>query len=374
MTREALVIDADGHVEEDLQRLVAAVPDGLRSAASDLVRERDERGMRTIEGRPWGAKYPFPYGENNHLAAGGVRQEGGRDSRVRIEVLDNEGIDAAVLYPSSGQLFFLFEGAEVAAALCRAYNDWLAEYCSYAPERLIGVALLPQQDPELAAAELERAVDAYGFVGGVVRPNKINGRTVDDAAFDVLWATAQRLDVPVGFHEAYIPGIDTVGIDRMSSYAGCHVASHVFEQMTAMLVTTLSGIQDRYPGLRLGFLEAGCGWAPTWLDRIEEHYELSPADYRGGDPRGKVNTRTWLTFEIEEPGLEAACALGWARNIMFASDYPHFDAVYPGAVKDVRDRRRGLEPDVLEGLLGGNALGFYGPRLEQRVAPLRGRS
>ncbi|HZQ57002.1 MAG TPA: amidohydrolase family protein [Acidimicrobiales bacterium] len=373
MTGETLVIDADGHVEEDLQRLVAAVPDGLRDVAADLVRPTDEHGMRTIEGRPWGPKYPFPFGENNHLAAGGVRQEGGRDPRVRIEVLDNEGIDAAVLYPSSGQLFFLFERADVAAALCRAYNDWLAEYCSFAPDRLIGVALLPQHDPELAAAELERAVGAYGFVGGVVRPNKINGRTVDDPAFDVLWATAQRLDVPVGFHEAYIPGIDTVGIDRMSSYAGCHVASHVFEQMTAMLVTTLAGIQDRFPGLRLGFLEAGCGWAPTWLDRIEEHYELSPADYRGGDPRGKVNRRTWLTFEIEEPGLEAACELGWAGNIMFASDYPHFDAVYPGAVKDVRDRRRGLAPDVLAGLLGGNALGFYGPRLERLVAPLRGR-
>ena len=60
----------------------------------------------------------------------------------------------------------------------------------------------------------------------------------------------------------------------MPCYAACHVSSHVFEQMTAMLVTTVMGIQDRFEGLRLGFMEAGCGWAPTWLDRIEEHYKF----------------------------------------------------------------------------------------------------
>ncbi|HZQ59208.1 MAG TPA: amidohydrolase family protein [Acidimicrobiales bacterium] len=358
------VIDADGHVDEDQDRIVASVPDHLRQYVDGFVPADPARDRtRIIEGRPWRSVYAAPHGQHNHLAAGGVVQDGGRDPRARLDVLDSEGIDAAVLYGSVAQLFYLFERPDVAAALCRGYNDWLAEYCAADPRRLVGVAALPQQDPALAAEELERAVESLGFVGGFIRPNRINGRTIDDPAFDVLWETAARLDVPVGFHEAYIAGIDTVGMDRMTTYAGSHVISHVFEQMTAMLVTTLAGVQDRFPGFRLGFLEAGCGWAPTWLDRIEEHYELSPHDYRGGDPRGKVNTRTWLTFELEEPGLEAACELGWAGNIMFASDYPHFDAVYPGAVKKVRDLHRGLPDDVMAGLLGANALRFYGPRL-----------
>ena len=365
-----LVIDADGHVEEDQQRIVATVPGHLRGYVEGFVpADPTTDRTRVIEGRPWRTAYTPPYAENNHLAAGGVRQEGGRDPRIRIEVLDSEGIDVAVLFGSVAQLFFLFERPDVAAALCRGYNDWLAEYCAHDRRRLVGVAALPQQDPELAAAELERAVTEYGFVGGFIRPNRIAGRTVDDPAFDVLWATAARLDVPVALHEAYIPGIDTVGIDRMTTYAASHISSHVFEAMTAMLVTTIAGVQDRHPGLRLGFLEAGCGWAPTWLDRIEEHYELAPADYRGGDPKGKVNKRTWLTFEIEEPGLACACELGWAQNICFASDYPHFDAVYPGAVKKVRDLHRDLPDSLLDDLLGGNALRFYGPRLRRLVDP-----
>jgi predicted TIM-barrel fold metal-dependent hydrolase len=363
------VIDADGHVDEDQHRIVASVPDHLRQHVEGFVPADPAKDRtRLIEGRPWHTAYPAPHGQHNHLAAGGVVQEGGRDPRVRLDVLDSEGIDAAVLYGGAAQLFFLFERPDVAAALCRGYNDWLADYCAAGPRRLVGVAVLPQQDPALAAEELERAVTSLGFVGGFIRPNRISGRTIDDPAFDVLWETAARLDVPIGFHEAYMAGIDTVGMDRMTTYAGSHIISHVFEQMTAMLVTTLAGVQDRFPGLRLGFLEAGCGWAPSWVHRIEEHFELAPGDYRGGDPTGKTSTRTWLTFEIEEPGLAATCDAGWAGNIMFASDFPHFDAVYPGAVKKVRDLHSDLPGTVLDGLLGDNAVRFYGPRLAQLLA------
>src|ERR671910_823450 len=255
----SLVIDADGHVEENLAELVDAIPAAMQPHAMRFVTVSGGHVTYEIEGRLWRSKYPYPGGLQNHVSAGGERREGGRDPTVRLQVLEDEGIDAAVLYPSVGMMFGLVENPDIAAALCAAYNDWLAGYCSTDPRRLVGIALLPQQDPRLAATELERAVD--------------------HPEFDALWATAQRLDVPVGLHEAYLSGIDTVGVDRMPSYAGCHVVSHVFEQMTGMLVTTLAGIFQRFPGLRMGFLEAGCGWAPTWADRIEEHFGLAPDDF-----------------------------------------------------------------------------------------------
>lgn len=362
----APVIDADGHVEETLSELVETIAPPMRDVALRFVAERDGHVTYALEGRLWRSRFPFPGGLTNHVAAGGQRREGGRDPKVRLGVLDDEGIDAAVLYPSVGLMFGLHDNPDVAAALCTAYNDWLAGYCAADPERLIGVALLPQHEPRHAAAELERAVTSHGFVGGVMRPNRVAGRTVDDPAFDVLWEMAQSLDVPVGLHEAYLSGIDTVGIDRMPSYAGCHIVSHVFEQMTAMVALTLAGVFERHPGLRLGFLEAGCGWAPTWADRIGEHYELAPGDYRGGDPRGRLQHRSWLTFEIEEPGLASTLEQGWADNVMFASDYPHHDAVYPGALKAVRER--GLPEPLERKVLCDNALAFYGPRLRARLA------
>lgn len=361
-----LVIDADGHVDEDIPKVLGALPEAVRPLAPRSVKTDDGVAM-LIEGRPWTPTYRQPRGSKTHNSAGGEVRLGGRDPVERLRVLDEEGIEAAVLYPSFGLMFGLYTDPEIAAALCAANNDWLAEYCAVDPRRLVGVALLPQQDPALAAAELERCVERHGFVGGVMRPNRIAGLTVDDERFDAVWRMAADLDVPVVMHEAYLGGgIDTVGEDRMSTYAGGHIVSHAFEQMTAMLVTTLAGVLTRHPQLRLGFFESGCGWAPYWTERIEEHYELAPGDFVGGDPTGLLNTRTWITFEVEERALEATCALGWADNICFASDYPHYDAVFPGAVKTVLDR--GLDPHLEAKLLGENALRFYGPRLRSLIS------
>lgn len=363
-----LVIDADGHVVEDLGWIVDRVPAQWRELAPRLLGEIGGHVTYQLEGRLWRSRFAFPNGADNHNSAGGVRQTGGQDPKVRLEVLDGEGIDVAVLYASSGLLFALYETAEMPYLLCRGYNDWLARYCSADPRRLVGVALLPQQSPELAAKELERAVTEHNFVAGMIRPNRIGGRTIDDPAFAVLWDKAVELDVPIVCHEATLSGIDTVGSDRANSYAASHVSSHVLEGMMAMLVTTLAGLADLHPGLRLGFFECACGWAPTWLDRIEEHYEFAPDDYKGGDPKGKTNKRTWLTFELEEPGLLSTLEQGWEDNVCFASDYPHFDAFYPGAVKFVRDRLK--DPQLAAKVLGGNALNFYGQRLRSLVESL----
>ncbi len=359
------VIDADGHVEESLARVVESLDPDLRPLAPRFERAADGSVVNLIEGRPWRPRFAFPRGSKTHTSAGGVERTGGRDPAVRLEVLDSEGIDVTVLYPSLGLMFGLYEDPKPAAALCRAVNDWVADYCSADPERLVGTALLPQQDPLLAAEELERSVERHGSVAGVIRPNRIGGITVDDDAFEPLWSAATQLDAPVVLHEAYVGGIDTVGEDRVSSYAGAHVISHPFEQMTAMLGLCLAGVLSRHPTLRLGFFEAGCSWAPYWSERIEEHYELAPTDFRGGDPKGLLSSRTWLTFEVDEAAMPATAELGWADNLCFASDYPHFDAPFPGAVDAVRARRL---PAELEGkLLGDNALSFYGERLSRRV-------
>ncbi|MGH9193379.1 MAG: hypothetical protein ACRDZ0_13015, partial [Acidimicrobiales bacterium] len=122
----SLVIDADGHVEESLAELVAAIPAAMQPHAMHFVSVSGGHVTYEIEGRLWRSKYPYPGGLQNHVSAGGERREGGRDPKVRLQVLEDEGIDAAVLYPSVGMMFGLLENPDIAAALCAAYNDWLA--------------------------------------------------------------------------------------------------------------------------------------------------------------------------------------------------------------------------------------------------------
>jgi predicted TIM-barrel fold metal-dependent hydrolase len=305
----SLVIDADGHVEETLPELVDAIPSAMRDSAMQFVAEADGYVTYRIEGRLWRSKYPFPGGLQNHVSAGGVRREGGRDPKVRLQVLDDEGIDAAVLYPSVGLMFGLLEHPDIAAALCAAYNDWLARYCATDAKRLIGVALLPQHDPRLAAAELERAVDPRfrrrrnGPTGSAAAPSIIPTST--------CWGKAQLLDVPSATRR--IPGIDTIGLDRMSSYAGCHIVSHAFEQMAAMVNVTLAGSSNA--STPCGFLEAAA-LAPTGT---ASKSTMSSRSATIAAETSTVSSAIGVAYVRDRgagSGLDARA--GWADNVMFA--------------------------------------------------------
>ena len=122
---------------------------------------------------------------------------GAVDPHERIKVLDEDGIDAAVLYPSLG-LSWQAEcrQADVAEAYCRAYNDWLFDFCRHYPQRLIPVAMISMIEVEGAVTELARAGD-LGAKGMMLSANSVNGRPYGDAYFDPFWAEAQR---PGGSH------------------------------------------------------------------------------------------------------------------------------------------------------------------------------
>ena len=113
---------------------------------------------------------------------------GGFDPHARIPDMDADGIDAVFLYPSLG----LFSGAihdpQLAAAVCRAYNRWLADYCKPYPDRLFGVAMLPLQDVGLAIDEMRFARKELGFRGGFLRPNPYHGKMIDRPDFEPFWA------------------------------------------------------------------------------------------------------------------------------------------------------------------------------------------
>src|SRR4030095_4559438 len=143
----SMVIEPDGHVEENLAELVGAIPEAMQPHAMRFVSVAGGHVTYEIEGGLWRSKYPYPGGLQNHVSAGGERREGGRDPKVRSQVLEDEGIDAAVLYPSMGMMFGLLENPDIAAALCAAYNDWLAGYRDTDPARPVRGALPPHKQP-----------------------------------------------------------------------------------------------------------------------------------------------------------------------------------------------------------------------------------
>jgi len=276
--------------------------------------------------------------------------------------MDADGIDAAFLYPSLG----LFSGAihdpQLAAAVCRAYNRWLADYCKPYPDRLFGVAMLPMQDVNLAIDEMRFAKKQLGFKGGFLRPNPYNNKMINHPDYEPFWAAAEDLDFSIGFHEGAAAGMPQVGIDRFGGRGARHIITHTMEMMLACLAVIWGGVCDKHPKIRIGFLESGGGWIAPWLDRMDRHFDDQGFNDSGlkTRPSELFRRNCWISFEPVEGSLKVLADYIGPNKIMWATDYPHPDGFFPGAPDMVKKQLEGLSPATKHGVLAGGAMGFYG--------------
>jgi uncharacterized protein len=121
------------------------------------------------------------------------------DAPSNLRDMDREGVDVSVLFPTLG-LYIMWRDnldPELSAAICRAYNTWLADYCSVDRKRLHGVALIPLQDPAGAVTELRYAKEKLGLAGIFWRPNKLCGRTLASPDYYPVYETAAELGIHV---------------------------------------------------------------------------------------------------------------------------------------------------------------------------------
>ncbi len=250
----------------------------------------------------------------------------GFDAVAQLEAMDREGLDRAVLFPSIGLYVMGFDGLEprFAAAICRAYNNWLYDFCQRDPVRLRGAAMVPPHDIVEAIRETRRAVRELGFPAVFLHPSPVNGRLWHDRYFDPLWSELEALSVPVCFHEGTgtvvgQPG-DQYGLNRLMR----HVASHPIAMMQTSLGLIAGGVLEAFPRLRVGLLECNAGWVPFWLDRMDHDWErlaewdtptlgLKPSQYF---------LRQCVVGAEEEPGLPHVVAQIGDDNIVWSTDYP----------------------------------------------------
>jgi predicted TIM-barrel fold metal-dependent hydrolase len=180
--------------------------------------------------------------------------------------MDREGLDVAALYPSIGLGIMMRDemDAKLAAAIARAYNNWLYDFCQTDPKRLTGVAMIPLHDPNEAVKEAQRAVGKLGFIGVFARPEPLQNMPWHARYFDSLWSCLEELGVPIGFHSATAAGeVAQIGDRFGDNLLLRHVVSHPLENMVAMVDTIGGGVCERHPKLKLAFLECYCGWVSS---------------------------------------------------------------------------------------------------------------
>jgi len=282
----------------------------------------------------------------------------------QLAVMDRDGIDVAFLYPGVATYVIGIDDLEpgLAGALARAYNNWLRDFCCRDPARLQGVGLMSAHDPDEMLTELER-VAGFGWRAVVLRPNPVKGRLLSDRAYDRFWTACERLGMAVAIHEGAYTRLPTTGADRFKSLFALHACSHPMEQMMALLALVEGGVLERHPALRVAFLEAGCGWLPYWLFRLDE------IEYKhlGGEVEENVRVRPssyfqrqcFISFEPDEPYLGDVLRYIGEDKLLFGTDFPHcdHDGDIAGRFPMLRER---LPESALRKVLWDNAARFYG--------------
>jgi uncharacterized protein len=289
-----------------------------------------------------------------------VRRQGVNNAEARIKDLDTEGIDIQVLLGSLCFAAFTLRDPAFALAFCQACNNYVAEFCSSYPERLKGVAVVPLQDVPAAIGEARRAVKELGLIGVCIPPS-LPEKNLDDSSLHRFYAEIQELNVPLGIHwgnGTYLPG---AGTDRFNKHFLTHVVGHPFEQMIAMASLVCGGILEKYPRLKFGFLESGCGWLPYLIWRLDEEYrgrslevpliKDKPSEYI---KRGQC----FISCSPDEPLIATVAESVGTEMIMFSSDYPHADGLFPDAVRTINERPE-ISADLKAKILGRNAARFF---------------
>jgi predicted TIM-barrel fold metal-dependent hydrolase len=366
------VLDSDMHILEpaDLWRryidkkFVDRAPVGTRDHVRDLR-------LVGPDGRAWGRPDDPPAGslpppghifhKNQKLFA--PHNQRGWSAQVQLDAMEEEGIDVAILYPSRGLNVLAIPDLEpeFAAALARAYNDWLCDFCGADRTNLVGAGMISPFDIDSAVAEARRCVNELGFRAIFLRANIINGRNWHDPYYEPLWSALEELDVALGFHEANNSAARQAGDNFGYDFMLRHTYAHPVEQMLAVGAFCGGGILARHPKLRVAFLEGNCAWLPFLLWRLDEHWEQYGDQWAPAldqPPSYYFKRQCYASVECDEKPAKYTIDYLGNERLVFSTDFPHVDTKYPTAVQRFLELPIGA--DDKRRILWDNCAAYYG--------------
>ena len=352
-----IIIDGDGHVMEDTLAIVDHMPPAYKEIPQPQTAITN----------------PFPPLDHLHSAflcthPPGAFRKVGVDGWM--DFIQDVGINTAVLYPTQGLTIAKVVSRNWAIDVTRAYNDWFYEtYLTKSP-RFKGMGLIPLQEPEAAVEELRRIVQDLGMCGAFLPSSSFKGH-LGSKEYWPVYAEAERLGCCLGIHGG---SHENFGMDDLSPFGPVLGLGHPFGLMISLTGLVFNGIFDRYPNIRIGFLEGGVGWFLTCLERFTSSW----ATHIEYDPRGELLQlqdretageyvirqvkagRIYVGVEGDEPLLAHACKVVGSEPFIFSSDFPH-EVNNETCKEELREMRENeeLSDEDKAAILHGNAERFY---------------
>ena len=282
------------------------------------------------------------------------------DPHLRLKDMERDGVQAEVIFGILGAATRLSDH-EAAKEMFRIYNDWLKDFCRHYPDRQIGLACLPYGDIDAAVKEVHRV--AKMGIRGLELSCSWDMDPMWHPVWEPLWKAVNDVGLPLHFHT--FPSTSSAARDKatgLAKRAALFVGVSGFQMNLVNILAALIGaaVLERYPNLRIGFGESGIGWIPYALDRMDFEWEdrfrdlgltMKPSDYWRRQCKGTFQFDRIGTKLIEDMGVE---------TLMWGSDYPHGDGVWPDSTKYIAEQFGHLPPDVMHKMTCENAGRFYG--------------
>jgi predicted TIM-barrel fold metal-dependent hydrolase len=377
------VIDVDTHLTEPPDVWTARVPQALQDLVPHIERIEGQ-DVWMVDGQRIGAPGYYSMAGHDGIMPMSIPQTYDEidpsmyDAHARLRFLDAQGIRAQVLYPNVGGFgngYFLQLGdREIVTTCVRAYNDFLTDWCSADPARLVPITALPFWDIDLALTELDRCLAlGHRALNFCNQPQEYGQPPLAHRHWDPIWARAQEAGVPVSFHvgggSMGTQFTDTADMGWMTNFA--KVSSLIImDNMRCLGDLIFGGVCHRYPDLRMVSVESGVGWIPGVLETFDwqwrnggvhlEHpeYDLLPSEY--------FRRQLFGCFWFEQEAAVQAITR-YPDNILYETDYPHPTCQHPGpssAAQRPRDYASALlgdqDPAVVAKILHDNAARLYG--------------
>ena len=358
LTADAKLLSADSHVLEPAELWKEYIDPAFADRAPHVVSSLQRKSGEVIEGEfllcdgiPPQRVAGFAAADVDdpkwRVAANerGFEQllSGGWDPEQRLKDQEIDGVTVEVIYPSMAMPMFGIPDTALQQAVFSAYNRWVADYVSHAPDRLLGVGLISTDELSQGIDEMERCRE-LGLRGAMIAVEPREGTTYAEPQWGPLWSAATALELPLSMH--ILTGRHGTGLERkpfLMAYVGQYQPIQL--SMTAMLV---GGVFDRHPELRVVSVEHDIGWVPYYLQKLEHGFEqfrymveyASPAS-----PMEYFAENIFLTFQDDPVGVQHLDMIG-TNHVMWASDYPHGDSTWPHSRETIERNFAGVPPDV----------------------------
>jgi predicted TIM-barrel fold metal-dependent hydrolase len=371
-------ISADCHID-----LPMLAPDLFTSNAQAALKDRMPYVTDGPDGPYWTCKNGGSFGLLNGVGPSGQKLVPGQNHRVdimastgfyedgkkghrhptdpvlRAKDMDSDGVQAEVIFGILGAATRLNDPV-AANEMFRIYNDWLVDFCRHDPARFIGLACLPYGDIDAAVQEIHRV--AKLGLRGVELSCSWDMDPMWHPMWEPLWKAIHEVDLPLHFHT--FPAIPPSQLDRAFGPTRRAAFFTVVSGFQMNLVNILAavigaGVLERYPNVRISFGESGIGWIPYALDRMDFEWEdrfrdlglkMKPSDYWRRQCKG--------TFQFDRIGGKLIEDMG-VESLMWGSDYPHADGVWPESSKYIEEQFGHLPAEVVHKITCENAGKFY---------------